>query len=159
MKIRNGFVSNSSSSSFIVAFDKYPENADDMRKLLFGDKETIDSPWKDDDYNIPTQWAAEYIFNSLKEVNVADGVSIVNSGYHEDYPEITYENWKDDDKWERIIKTAKERGEALWNRFMEKNKGKRFFVAEFSDNETKEEALLEHGDIFNKVSHLTISHH
>ena len=35
MKTRNGFVSNSSSSSFIIALDKLPENAQEMHELLF----------------------------------------------------------------------------------------------------------------------------
>ncbi len=37
MKIRNGFVSNSSSSSFVVAFPVIPQSVDEVRKLLFGD--------------------------------------------------------------------------------------------------------------------------
>jgi hypothetical protein len=36
MKIRNGFVSNSSSSSFVVAFDKIPRTMKTMVQLLFG---------------------------------------------------------------------------------------------------------------------------
>ncbi|HMZ46899.1 MAG TPA: gliding motility-associated C-terminal domain-containing protein [Chitinophagaceae bacterium] len=35
MKIRNGFVSNSSSSSFIVLFPKEPKNATDVKNMLF----------------------------------------------------------------------------------------------------------------------------
>ena len=35
MKIRAGFVSNSSSSSFVVAFPKQPESAQDVLEMLF----------------------------------------------------------------------------------------------------------------------------
>ena len=42
MKIRNGFVTNSSSSSFIVAFDyeELPNSKEELQLLLFGDKKT-----------------------------------------------------------------------------------------------------------------------
>lgn len=36
MKVRNGFVSNSSSSSFIVIFPRAPTSAEDVHELLFG---------------------------------------------------------------------------------------------------------------------------
>jgi len=38
MKIRNGFVSNSSSSSFIIAFPKKPESAAELMRILFPGK-------------------------------------------------------------------------------------------------------------------------
>ena len=39
MKIRAGFVRNSSSSSFIVAFPHKPEYIEDVNKMLFGKQE------------------------------------------------------------------------------------------------------------------------
>jgi hypothetical protein len=36
MKTRNGFVSNSSSSSFIVGFPKLPSSPEDLEKMMFG---------------------------------------------------------------------------------------------------------------------------
>lgn len=38
MKIRNGFVSNSSSSSFVVAFSHKPESVEELKKMMFPDK-------------------------------------------------------------------------------------------------------------------------
>lgn len=35
MKVRNGFVSNSSSSSFLVVFDKRPESIEELNKIMF----------------------------------------------------------------------------------------------------------------------------
>jgi len=40
MKVRNGFVSNSSSSSFIVAWNKKPESVEEVKNILFGDAKT-----------------------------------------------------------------------------------------------------------------------
>lgn len=46
MKIRNGFVSNSSSSSFIVAFPKKPETENELKDILFGKGYTIEEEYK-----------------------------------------------------------------------------------------------------------------
>ena len=47
MKIRLGFVSNSSSSSFIVSFHTSPESVEEVRKQMFGDKSAKDI-WTDE---------------------------------------------------------------------------------------------------------------
>ena len=41
MKLRMGFVSNSSSSSFLARFDTVPQTEDELRLLMFGDEEYI----------------------------------------------------------------------------------------------------------------------
>jgi len=41
MKIRNGFVSNSSSSSFILKLSYYPESQEDIRRMLLGDENPL----------------------------------------------------------------------------------------------------------------------
>ena len=40
MKIRNGFVSNSSSSSFVVAFPKMPKDVQELKQILFWDQQS-----------------------------------------------------------------------------------------------------------------------
>ena len=42
MKIRNGFVSNSSSSSFLVALPDDPKNVEDIRRMFFPDQKLYD---------------------------------------------------------------------------------------------------------------------
>ena len=39
MKIRTGFVSNSSSSSFVVAFSHRPKSVKDLKEMMFGKQE------------------------------------------------------------------------------------------------------------------------
>lgn len=59
MKIRIGFVSNSSSSSFIIGCDKLPSNAEEAGEIWFGSKNIFIAP-------IITQ----ALFNGLKEVKL-----------------------------------------------------------------------------------------
>ena len=49
MKIRSGFVSNSSSSSFVVIFPKIPKNQEDVKNMLFKEGEKTYSSAYDDD--------------------------------------------------------------------------------------------------------------
>jgi len=63
MKTRNGFVSNSSSSSFIVAFDKIPNNIEELQILLFGNEKTLEKY----SYSITTSKAAETIWSLMQE--------------------------------------------------------------------------------------------
>lgn len=65
MKIRNGFVSNSSSSSFIVAFPYKPKGADDVHKIMFDGKDGCLSVY---DYDgLSFHQVAHHVFNSIKE--------------------------------------------------------------------------------------------
>ena len=43
MKIRNGFVSNSSSSSFIVVFDKRPDSVEELKDMMFPNNKNEDT--------------------------------------------------------------------------------------------------------------------
>ena len=73
MKIRSGFVSNSSSSSFIVAFPRKPRNVDEMRTMVFGNvspNETRCPSWDNDStYGHTVQAMAEQIFSDLNRRN------------------------------------------------------------------------------------------
>ena len=65
MKKRTGFVSNSSSSSFIIVFDKEPQSASDIKEMLFGTDDILTYY----DYNITTNVASKIIFDDISKLN------------------------------------------------------------------------------------------
>jgi hypothetical protein len=74
MKIRNGFVSNSSSSSFVVCFKEKPKSVEELKALLFGDKKIYANPYpsRDEEGGWTTQEVAETVWHSLKDQEPLD---------------------------------------------------------------------------------------
>jgi hypothetical protein len=65
MKIRSGFVSNSSSSSFIIASKLPIKTAEDLEKVLFGEKKLVTCF----DYQFDSKLVAEYLFHGMKKLS------------------------------------------------------------------------------------------
>jgi len=63
MRVRLGFVSNSSSSSFTVIFPKEPDSAEEIQELLFGDRQIIEIH----DHRISASDAAQTIWEDIQE--------------------------------------------------------------------------------------------
>jgi len=77
MKIRSGFVSNSSSSSFIVSFKKVPENKNELRNLLFDKDQTMYQEFPIDKV-IDTIW---HNMENQKPNNKEQIIECINGGY------------------------------------------------------------------------------
>lgn len=72
MKVRQGYVSNSSSSSFFVAFGDPPESVEELKEMLFGDVSHYH--WDGDlDEMIPTIDIAKVIWHDMQP-QLPDGV-------------------------------------------------------------------------------------
>ena len=96
MKIRQGFVSNSSSSSFILCFDKEPKSHEDVKKVIFGDKEKFMACWSDK--FLETEQASKVIFDNLENIKDA-----------ESYKKVAKDNWWSftDEEVEEILSKCK----------------------------------------------------
>jgi hypothetical protein len=84
MKTRNGFVSNSSSSSFVVAFPKKPKNPAEVWEIMFGGKDVVVSCY--DNGGLSYSDIASRVFHSLesnkfKKATLKDIVEEFNGRY------------------------------------------------------------------------------
>ena len=179
MKIRNGFVSNSSSSSFIVIFPKIPKSAEDVKNILFTEGQTIyNSPYDFDGYSL--EQVAETVWNDIKEQKVNDmkvASETMENVSHYDYSDAP--NYKDfehiedlNERWEaendaRTIYAKKKLKEFFNIRKLKLKKLKGedigedvcFYNFEYADNDGSYFSALEHGDLFRNLKHIKISNH
>ena len=124
MKIRNGFVSNSSSSSFILKLPFYPESVDDMRRMLLGDENPLVLTYYDDE-GFPTNQVMEIIYKDVIEAigrdkkrpidsvgkeeleisqyNIDHFDSKVNSKYRNEYKKLKKEYLNFNDLWHKAF--------------------------------------------------------
>lgn len=89
MKIRNGFISNSSSTSFIIGLPKFPNEMtlEDVHYMLFGKHPAA---YQDHD----CIYIAHSVYSQLQKIshilNEDDIIEEINNGYFEGYPEYQY---------------------------------------------------------------------
>lgn len=164
MKIRNGFVSNSSSSSFVVAFPKVPESAEEVQNILFGDDEKFKMTYEND--FIPTIEMARVVFNDIKDQTPNDEDSIFNGfgGWLEGGPEYPNYDSNISDKernklWKKYDMELDKYQRKICNKFIKDNENSFIYVFEYSDNDGAFYTTMEHGDIFSRLPNKRISRH
>jgi hypothetical protein len=163
MKQRVGFVSNSSSSSFIVAFPRFPESAEDVQQILFGKEAVFKSPFHDDE-GWRTLDVAETVYEDCNKgpINYARMLCLVQRGWFEGCPELPPCD-KDEATWRESLRDWEKESLAvaklLCNKFFKENKGAVILTFKYCDNDSAYYSALEHGDIFRALPHTRISHH
>lgn len=167
MKVRNGFVSNSSSSSFVVAFPRLPLDADDLQQMLFGDEKTLSYY----DYTIPTNEAAAIIWNDMFALEKPDATpeeiaEEFYSGWEEDeeeeikFPNFDPNNREASDRaWEDYIDKCRTKAQKLAKQFIDNNNGANIRIVEYCDNDGQVGCILEHGGTFDRLPHKQINKH
>lgn len=163
-------MSNSSSSSFVVAFPENVKTTEEVKKYLFGDLEHVEYY----DYGTSTLEAAKCIADDMKgqrggKKRIQDAL---RGGYQHGAPD--FENFRIPDpsnpqkrKWDLEIdwkayeKATKAFEKELYENFMKQvPEGYKVYTFHYSDNDGAFFCTMEHGDVFDAAAvHLRISHH
>ena len=159
-KFRSGFVSNSSSSSFVVGFDKKPESVDELKTVLFGDAEVYGSPYGNQTWS--TQEVARIVWYDLNTQIPATEEKVhdeLGSGYFKGRPEFPFHLSNQKGVWESYEQKVDQALDRCTQRVMKMLKGKKIFIFEYSDNDGDLQSAMEHGDLFDKLPHEVVSKH
>ncbi len=182
MKIRSGYVSNSSSSSFIVAFKKRIESytVDELVNLLFNGVERVE--FYSNDF-IEIKDAVEEVLREAKLIDTNKDRFIPYSAEGGDGDGVFGHGdfyWNIQEK-ERVVMgtnhfynmTSEERevmykdtllkansmAQEACRDFFEKNEGCFFYRFRFSDEDGAMGSFLEHGDTFKNLPHMIQNEH
>lgn len=166
MKTRNGFISNSSSSSFVVAFDKVPESKEELRAMLFyPDQPAYPDPYDDKGHSIDKVLDAVWV-DMQEPIKATEWDGFEGSGpmtpeqVRQEFEggHIEGESLDWDKPYEEYRQERNKFGHEMADKFMAGNEGKVFFHFCYADDDSFGSAM-EHGDLFHRLSHFRLSHH
>jgi len=162
MKIRNGFVSNSSSSSFVLVFDKKINSIEDLKEVSGENFNNIYEKYNGEIIQYPKEHILDSIFNVLsdKEDLLLNLCSYYEdfyvNGFNEECP--SYEQWMEHTEYKDSCITY---GKKKLEKFKENFKDNFIYVLEYSDNDGTFDTFMEHYFEWEKIAKkvIKISHH
>lgn len=176
MKIRNGFVSNSSSSSFVVIFPREPKSSEDVKNMLFNEDETLYGAY---DQTYPVEQVAQTVWNDIcgqkkndfeyaKEEFEYGNIDCFGAPNYSDFRHIKDHN----EQWEAYESAQEQFAKLKMKEFFNIRKLKlqkinnedsfeetALYTFEYSDNDGSYGSALEHGGLFDKLKSVRISKH
>lgn len=153
MKIRQGFVSNSSSSSFLIGLPRVTTSPRAMQRMLFG--RNTEFFYNNTVYS--TLNLATIILDNLTVIpdnNIGRIVNVLRRGWWDFCPDDKEPNETWDDYYERCRVLLEE----YWGQHATMFKDCVIYTGNFEDHSDLG-ALIESGAAFERVPHLRISEH
>ena len=174
MKSRQGFVSNSSSSSFIVFFPEQVYSQAGLQRTLFGDADLYSGPYHGEH---PTKYIVEILYQQL-EYESASKEKIMQALSEFSFPSNRLKGWTKPPKYPRhtasytdtaaeaeYTKVCKkfEKEYKTWEKrvakdLMSQHKGSFMQIFEIEDH-SQIGADMESGELFAKLPHVKCSNH
>ena len=175
MKVRSSFVTNSSSSSFIVTFDKTPESTEEMQKMLFDGRKEYPSPYGDNYWS--TEEIAKIVFGDMGAQATREEIieELENSVHHSvymkydrespNYPydqadnEVAIDKYREASRkhWDMVDSECKRLAKEKYAELFEGKSD--VYIFSYADENGDLGCAIEHGILFDNVEHIKISNH
>ena len=153
-------MSNSSSSSFIVAWDEEVKTIEDVKKhMSFATTKQIEVVFNDMQQQEPfilIPGNFDFDFDSVLKRIITEVSNMVNSGF---FPGKDYGFPENREEWDLFEEKNKERALEIAHQFLKEAQGKVIYHFTYADEDGEFWSSMEHGDLFRNLQQLRISHH